>query len=125
MPEVTRTSYGSGDQTWLGSAHGIRNARSSVLDVSALTEATHYPDGYVPSGTPVDASDEGAVTPWADAEGAQLGFVLFDVPVNGTEDLNVSVLRHGLVKIDQLPQAFTVPATGSAAGFTFIDGSDG
>lgn len=125
MPEVTRTSYGSGDQTWLGSAHGLRNARSSVLDVSAFTEATHYPDGYIPSGTPVNAANEGAVVPWADGAGAQLGFVLFDVPVSGTEDLNVAVLRHGLVKIDQLPSAFTVPATGSAAGFTFIDGSDG
>lgn len=125
MPELTRTSYGSGNQAWLGSAHGIRNARSSVLKVSAFTAATHYPNGYIPSGTAVNAASEGAVTPWSDAAGAQLGFVLFDVPVNGTEDVNAAVLRHGIVKTAQLPRAFTKPATGSAAGFTFIDGSDG
>ena len=93
MPEVTRTSYGSGDQTWLGSAHGLRNARSSVLDVSAFTEATHYPDGYIPSGTPVDAADEGAVVPWADGAGAQLGFVLFDTPVNAATCVALKVPR--------------------------------
>lgn len=125
MPEVTRKSYGSGDQTWLGSAHGLRNARSSVLDVSAFTQATHYPDGYIPSGTAVNAADEGAVVPYADAAGAQLAFVLFDTPVSGTEDVNAAVLRHGIIKTAQLPQAFTAPATGSAAGFTFINGSDG
>lgn len=125
MPEVTRTSFGSGNQTWLGSAHGLRNARSSVLDVSAFTESTHYPNGFIPSGTPVNAADEGAVVPFADVAGAKLGFVLFDTPVTGTEDINAAVIRHGLIKTAQLPSAFTAPTTGSSAGFTFIDGSDG
>ena len=125
MPGLKTTTYGSGDFSALLNTDGLDEAITGVIDVSTFTAGTHYPNGYVPSGTPVDASDEGAVVPYVDGAGAQLGFILFDVPVNGTEDLNVAVLRHGLVKIDQLPQAFTVPATGSAAGFTFIDGSDG
>ena len=31
----------------------LRNARTGVVDISAFTAGTHYPDGYIPSGTPV------------------------------------------------------------------------
>lgn len=122
MPGLTKSSYGSGDTSWLGSAHGIRNGRSSVLQVSAFTAAEHYPDGYIPSGTPVDASDESALKPWTGS--GSLGFVLFDQTVTGDEDINVPVLRHGTIKTALLPVDFDVPAAG-AAGFVFIEGSDG
>ncbi|MGH8876781.1 MAG: head decoration protein, partial [Stackebrandtia sp.] len=38
------------DQSWLGSQHGTDTARSITLDVSTFTPATHYPEGYFPSG---------------------------------------------------------------------------
>lgn len=124
MPGLTRTSVGSGDQRWLASAHGINNARSSALDVSAFTEATHYPDGYFPSGLEVNAADESAVTPWTGAEGEQLGYVLFDVSVTGDEHENAAVLRHGLINVEYLPVDHVAPAGGDASGFTFIEGSN-
>lgn len=124
MPKLRSETFGGGDQSWLGSAHGIGNARTGTLDVSAFTKATHYPDGYIPSGTPVDASNEGAVVPFADAAGAQLGFLLTDQATDGVTDIPAPILRHGLVKLDKLPgAAFTAPATGSAAGFTFVGGA--
>lgn len=46
-------TFGQEDQTWLGSAHGTSMGRPVTLDISAFTEATHFPDGFVPSGTPV------------------------------------------------------------------------
>ena len=42
-----------GNMEWLGSNHGIRNARTEILDISTFTAATHYPNGYIPSGMPV------------------------------------------------------------------------
>lgn len=51
MPGLTTETYGAGDQSWLGSAHGIGNCRSVAPDVALFTEAA-YPDG-VPSGTPI------------------------------------------------------------------------
>jgi hypothetical protein len=46
-------TFGSDDQSWLGSAHGTDAARTVTLDTSAFTEALHYPDGYIRSGTPL------------------------------------------------------------------------
>lgn len=122
MPELRRSSHGTGDARWLGSTHGIRNARTATLDVSTFTKATHFPDGKFRSGQPVNCADEGSVKPWTDAAGEVLGFVLFDEETDGTTDKGVAVLRHGIVKTSLLPVAFT-HATGSTAGFSFVDGS--
>src|SRR3546814_19283854 len=53
MPRLKSETFGAGDQSWLGSAPGIRNARTVKIDISAFTSGTHYPDGYIPSDTPV------------------------------------------------------------------------
>lgn len=39
--------------TWAASSHGFHTARNATLNLSAFTKATHFPNGYVPSGTPV------------------------------------------------------------------------
>lgn len=120
MPRLTSETYGAGDQSWLGSTHGIGNCRTATLDVSAFTAATHYPNGYIPSGTPVNVADEGAATPYTGAAGERLGFVFTDQRVTG-EDIPAPVLRHGIVKADRVPGDFTVPA--SAPGFVFVGGT--
>ena len=64
----TRETLGSGDQTWLGSAHGTDNAKTVTIDISAFTEADHCPDGYVPSGTRLGKiTASGAYGPYAPA----------------------------------------------------------
>lgn len=123
MPKLQSESFGGGDQSWLGSAHGIGNCRTGTLDVSAFTKATHYPNGYIPSGTPVDVADEGAIKPYADAAGARLGFLFTDQATDGSTDIPAPIFRHGIVKVDNLPGNFTIPATGSAAGFVFVGGN--
>lgn len=50
---IRTETFGSGDQTWLGSAHGTDAAKPATLDQSAFTEGTHFPSGYIPSGTPL------------------------------------------------------------------------
>jgi hypothetical protein len=44
------TTYVNEDMTWLGSAHGTETGDTITLDLSLFTAATHFPNGYIPSG---------------------------------------------------------------------------
>ncbi|WP_211225901.1 hypothetical protein [Nocardioides alkalitolerans] len=117
MPRLVRETFGAGDTSWLDSAHGIANCRTELLDISAFTPATHYPNGYIPSGTPV-AKVAGLLVPYTSAEatvagaGVLTGHLFTDQRVVGTQDFAVPVLDHGRVKAAKVPQgtdAFTAP----------------
>lgn len=125
MPKLRTENFSGGDMSWLGSSHGIGNARTGTLKISGFVAATHYPNGYIPSGTPVNVASESAVVPYVDGAGAKLGFVLTDQQVvAGSGDIAAPILRHGMVIAANLPgAAFTPPATGSSAGFTFVGGA--
>ncbi len=129
MPRLKSETFGSGDQSWLGSDHGIGNARTETIDISAFTAGTHYPNGYIPSGTPV-AMAAGLLVPYTVAEGTTTGagvlagFVLFDAPVVGTADFPVALLDHGRIKVSKVPYAsFAAPAAAAktaATNFVFV-----
>lgn len=137
MPRFrTESEIVTGDMTWLGSGHGIRNARTEKLDISTFTAATHYPNGYIRSGTPV-AKVGGVLVPYDATEGTVTGagilagFVLTDIPLKVTpgttapasEDQNVPLLDHGRIKTANLPIAFTAPAAAAKSAntqFVFI-----
>lgn len=129
MPRLKTETTGAGDQSWLGSSHGIHECRTEVLDVSAFTAGTHYPNGYVPSGTPV-AKVGGLLVPYTSAEGTTTGagvlagHLFTDQPVVGTADFGVPLLDHGRVKTAKVPQgtdAFTAPvAAAKRAATTFV-----
>ena len=115
MPKLRSESFGGGDQSWLGSAHGIANCRTETIDVSAFTQATHYPDGYIPSGFPV-AKVNGLLVPYnaAGADGSQniAGHIFTDQAVVGTGNLPAPLLDHGRVKTARVPLAgFAAPAS--------------
>ena len=114
-------SFVASDMSWLGSAHGIRNGRTSSLAVSNFTQATHYPNGYLPSGLAVNAADEGNILPYTGVAGEELAFLLTDKTVKASTDvLAVSVLRHGTVRTSKLPVA--LPAGTVDAHFVLVDG---
>ncbi|MGW8565663.1 head decoration protein [Isoptericola sp. NPDC055881] len=126
MPRLKNETFGGGDQSWLGSTHGIANARTEVLDISTFTAGTHYPNGYIPSGTPV-AKVSGVLVPYDATEGTTTGagilagFVLTDQPVVGTADFAVPVLDHGRVRTSKVPGTFTAPAAAAKrAATTFV-----
>lgn len=126
MPRLVSESFNAGDQSWLGSSHGLRNARTETLDISAFTANTHYPNGYIPSGLPV-AKVGGKLVPYDATEGTVTGagilagFVLTDQPVVGSGDFGVPVLDHGRVKVAKLPVAFTAPAAAAkSANVQFV-----
>lgn len=117
MPRLKSETIGAGDQSWLGSSHGIHECRTEILDVSAFTANTHYPNGYIPSGTPV-AKVAGLLVPYDSTEatttnaGVLAGFLFTDQTVVGTADFAVPVLDHGRVKAAKVPTgsvAFVTP----------------
>jgi len=103
MPRLRSETLGTGDQSWLGSTHGIGNARTGLIDISAFTANTHYPLGYIPSGFPVAVVDNKLV-PYdvtigtTTGAGILAGHVLTDQTVVGTVDFAVPLLDHGRVK---------------------------
>jgi hypothetical protein len=122
MPELIRdTPWGGNSHKWLGSAHGTGNAPTGTPDVAAFTAATHYPKGYLPEGTPVDATDLAKLKPYvAPAEGEpaiNLGFLLDNARVVDGKATPVAVIRHGSIIAEFIPGDFTAPAF--APGFIF------
>lgn len=125
MPGLKTETFGGGDLSWLGTAHGIASARTEILDISAFTATTHYPDGYVPSGLPV-AKVDGVLVPYVAAEGTTTGagvlagFVLTDHKVDGDADFAVPLYDHGRVVVANLPIAFAAPTAAAKRGATTI-----
>ena len=128
MPRLKNETIGTGDQSWLGSSHGIANCRTELLDISTFTAGTHYPNGYIPSGLPV-AKVSGVLVPYDATEGTTTGagilagFVFTDQPVVGTNDCAVPVLDHGRIRSAKVPIIAVPPAAAAkkaATTFVFI-----
>ena len=104
------------DYTWAASSHGMHTGFSVTLNVGAFTEATHYPDGYVPSGTPirdVGGRYEPTVVTTAPTYDAVL---LSAVPVSaGQVNAVGAAVDHVIVHGDRLrgASADAAPAAGS------------
>lgn len=113
MPRLRTETNHPGDQSWLGSTHGIWNSRTETLDLSAFTAGTHYPDGYIKSGQPLALVD-GLAVPYNSAgeDGSEVlaGFLFTDQTVVTSEDIPAPVLDHGRVKVANLPVTFEPPA---------------
>lgn len=119
MPNIRTENFSTGDQSWLASSHGLRNARTKVLDISTFTKTTHYPQGFIPSGTPVGEVD-GKLVPYdAAAEtGAStlVGHILTDQTVTTDADFGVPLFDHGRINAAKIAAilpayaSFTAPA---------------
>ena len=114
MPGLKTTTYGAGDYSWLLNTHGLNAGGQGVLDISAFTAGTHYPNGFIPSGLPV-AKVGGVLVPYDATEatttgaGVLAGHVLTDQPVVGAADFGVPLYDQGRVVSANLPIAFTPP----------------
>lgn len=119
---VKSEAWGGDDQSWLGAAHGQDLGRSVTFDTSAFTEATHYPDGYLRSGTPVaQITASGLYGPYdgAAVDGRQnlAGFVLTPVKMTaGGSDVGGAVFEHGRVVRANLPIAIDDAGAADVAG---------
>ncbi len=113
MPKLRTETFGPGDMSWLDSGHGIRDGRTVVLDISTFTKATHFPDGYLPSGTPV-ALVGGVLVPYDTTVGTTTGagvlegHILTDQQVvSETVDFAVPIIDHGRVIASKIAAFYT------------------
>jgi hypothetical protein len=72
------------DRSWLGSRDGTEVTQSITLDTSAFVEATHYPDGYLKSGTVLAAHDNNLYGPYAGAGSEVQTVTVSGAPTGGT-----------------------------------------
>lgn len=125
MPELIRNDPWEGENhKWLRSSHGVHESPTGTPDVTAFTAGTHYPKGYLPEGTPVDATDLAALKPYvAPAVGEpalNLGFLLGNSRVVAGAATPVAVVRHGVVGVSDLNDlGITFVAPAFAPGFIF------
>jgi len=128
MPRLKSETVGAGDQSWLGSAHGIHECRTEQINLAAFTAGTHYPNGYIPSGTPV-AKVAGLLVPYDSLEatttnaGVLAGHLFTDQPVVGSGIFAAPLLDHGRVRSAKVPvgaNAFTVPVAAAKRAATTI-----
>ena len=123
---VQTTAFQVEKRSWLLSPHGTEpgTTPSITLDVSAFTAATHYPNGYFPSGIVLGVItatglygpyDDTAVDGRQTAAGILFGSVKVPNTADTTKDVGAAMLVHGFVKISKLPIA------NGAAGRGYID----
>lgn len=125
---VETTSFYADDRGWLLSQWGQNPGEnpSIVIDVSAFTKATHYPNGYIASGEPLgkitatSSGDKIVVGPYDDAavDGRQtcIGLLHSAVKVpdvsDNTKDTNGALVKCGFIKESRLPRS--IDANGKA-----------
>jgi hypothetical protein len=120
----TTETFGSDDQSWLGSAHGTDATETISLDTSAFTKAIHYPDGYFKSGIPLGeiTATPGKFGPYdnaaVDGRAVLVGFLYAAVkaPDVNTVDPSAAMLTHGKVRASRLPIAVDAAGKTDVAG---------
>lgn len=115
----TTTSYALDNHAWLGSAHGTESTETITVDADqGFVAGTHYPNGFIPSGTKlgkITASGKYGLYDDAAVDGRQtlVGFLYGGLEVTAaTDDLGGAMFVHGKVREANLP--FTVDANGKA-----------
>lgn len=72
------------DRSWLASKDGTAHSRTVTLDTSAFDKTTHYPDGYVKSGTVLAKLDNGMYGPYAASPSESQTLTVTGSPTGGT-----------------------------------------
>jgi hypothetical protein len=106
------TAYQAPNRQWLLQEPDVKP--NVTLDISKFTSGTHYPNGYIPSGTAIGKLTAGGLFgPYSDAasDGTQTlyGFTYGDVRAvrqNGTTAVKVgtgAVVNDAIVSVSKLP----------------------
>ncbi|MDN4174727.1 head decoration protein [Nocardioides sp. SOB77] len=117
---LTTTSHQVEKRSWLLSQWGQGPGENPVivLDKSAFTAGTHYPNGYIPSGEPLGKiTATGLYGPYdnaaADGRETLAGFLHSSVKVPASDtDPGGALVVAGFVKESKLPR--TVDSAGKA-----------
>lgn len=110
---VKSSTVNGGKMSWLGSRHGVTNARTVTIDATSVKDSAK--NGYVPAGTPLVEGEKGKFKPApTDGSVAPVGFVLTDQKFTSGADVVAPMLDHGRIIVENLPVDFTAPETPGA-----------
>lgn len=110
---VTRNAHQVEDRSWMLSqwGQGPGENPSCVLDQSAFTAGTHFPNGYIKSGEPLGRiTTTGLLGPYdgsaTDGRETCVGFLHSStkVPANGT-DPGAALVVAGFIRESRLPRS--------------------
>ena len=110
--------YTAEDRSWLASKHGTDAPATVTLDTSAFTEGTHYPSGFVPSGTVLGKiTATGLYGPYnngaSDGTEVAVGFLYSNTKMRASgPDVGAPLLWHGAIKSANLPANSGLDANG-------------
>ncbi len=123
----TRVVEGRDDQSWLGSAYGTGHAQNVTLDVTKFTAATHYPNGYFPSGIAVAKNAANSYVPVTDGatDGTQnlAGYIFTATAAPRsatTTTVQAALLDHGRIRTGRLPIPVSAAAQGTNPRFIYV-----
>jgi hypothetical protein len=122
-PQSGDGGFVTDDPSWLGSAHGTDSTETGTVDTALFTAGTHYPDGFLPSGTPLaKVTATGLYGPYTPGNapagtGTLVGFLIAPRAVaSATQRIAVGILTHGKVVEANLPTAIDADAKTDVAG---------
>jgi hypothetical protein len=110
----TEATFLNDDKSWLRRREGIDDAESITLDLSLFTKATHFPNGFIPSGMTLGkVAATGLYGPYNNAlgggtadQGVFRGHLLSAVevrPTNETGKAGAALFWRGTVRESRLP----------------------
>jgi hypothetical protein len=121
---VRSSSWQVDNREWAIGTHGHDLTPSVTLDVSKFTKATHFPNGYIPSGTLLGkVTATGLYGPYVEgagdgrevARGVLFSFLrAIDQQGNTLAKVGGAILVHGAVKESKLPTNSGVDTAGKA-----------
>ena len=116
------TDRSGGNDSWLGSRHGVAEAHPGTLLATAFASAAGVVNGVVPSGYPLVSAADGTFGPYV--EGTSTGDLLVGFSIGHRDtsdgDETTAVLWHGRIRLAKLPITMTKPAA-ATPGFTLVE----
>lgn len=118
--KIRTETFGAGDQSWMGSAHGMDDAKSVTLDPGAWAGKL-TPAGVLRAGEAMSV-DSGTkmVVPYVAGSNSLAGFLLTDQSIRSDGGpATVPMVWHGRIILSKLPSP--VPADASTSGLFVLE----
>lgn len=121
---VHSSTYQVEDRSWLIGTHGVDMTPGITLDIALFTKATHYPNGFIPSGTKLLKAGSGKYGP---ASATACDGVLFSSvravntsTGNALASVGGAIFIHGLVNAAKIPGGVNAEQKATLTKISFV-----